>query len=330
MKRILLIIPLLALAVCSCVNELDYISDQDSEFIVLNASLRTDETSHAVWLSHSKVDGIRKLSGAQLCCYINGVLVAKAEEEKTGITEIASKYTFSAEIRPGDEVYLEASRDGLEASATVVAPRTAQILDIDTTRIDDSPYYFGYPTLACKLQLQDIPDQPDWYRISVHYDEQEIGVPKTFNRECDINFGFTQDPILSGGDPSVRAKNYYEDDLFNLTGTTKLYCMFQDTGFSDKTAEVEIHIMDRELDQFNYSYPQYYESDGELPPRERNLRFDFLSITKEEYDYLVQYEKSVSSYEPKVLQEPVHIPSNVEGGLGFVSIASVSSRTISL
>lgn len=290
----------------------------DSDLIVLNARLRTDQTNHVVWLSLSRINGVKRLDDAQLRCYINDVLAAEAEEVKSDPRGDASQYAFSAEIQPGDEVRLEASRDGLEVTATAIAPLKAQLVTIDTTHIERSPYDGGQ-ALACKLQLQDNPNQSDWYRIFVHYDEKEIGAPETDRKECSIDFGFHLDPILNGSNQLTLKDNSWTSD--------SIYCKFQDTGFANKTAEVEIHIDDYDLEPFRYSY---YQPDGGLPPRERNLHFDFLSISKEEYDFLGQYEKLSSGDGLGFLLEPIYIPSNVNGGLGFFSIASVSSQDIQL
>lgn len=329
MKKILLTLPVLALALCACTSELDYISNRDSELIVLNASLRTDRTEHVVWLSKSRADGIVKLSDARLHCYINGKLVAEAEEVETSPFESASRYLFSAQIQPGDEVRLEASQGALKASATAVAPRPATLAGVDTVSIARSPYYsvgnYDCPALSCKLRLQDLPDQPNWYRLFVRYEEYETEHPEYLN-ECSIEFGFNRDPILSEGKLPSLKENALQELLDALT-EVNTYCKFRDTEFADKTAEVEIQIRNTEFEHFIHAY---YEPEVGLPPREKNLYFDFITISKEEYDYLVQYEKAHSGADIAILQEPVHIPSNVEGGMGFFTVSSVSSRAIRL
>ena len=319
MKKILLTLPVLALALCACTTELDYISDRDSELIVLNASLRTDRTDHVVWLSKSRADGIVKLSDARLRCYINGKLVAEAEEEATNPTESASRYLFSAQIQPGDEVRLEASQGGLKASATAVAPRPATLVGVDTVSIASSPYFVGgnktYPHLACKLGLQDLPDQPNWFRLFVHCVENPVDIPE-YKNDRSIKFGFNRDPILNEG--KLQLDDYSFALLSTLTYEQTTYCKFRDTEFADKTAEVEIHIDFTDIHSFISDHPLM----------EENIYFDFLTISKEEYDYLVQYEKANSDPDLAMLHEPVHIPSNVEGGMGFFSVAAVSTRSI--
>jgi len=328
MKKILLTLPVLALALCACTYELDYISDRDTELIVLNAMLRTDQTEHVVWLSESRCDGILQLSDAQLRCYVNGTLVAEAEETPEEITRVAGKYVFSAEIRPGDEVRLEASYKKLKAQATAIAPVPALLAGVDTASLARSPYYFSgkydCPTLSCKLRLQDIPDQPNWFRIHVHYDEMGLEDPFHQLYEHGINFDFNRDPILCDGNPQPLKIDAYQELISALSRETA-YCKFRDSEFADKTAEVEIQIRKTEFDYFKYVL---FKPDGTSMTRVKNLHIDFLSISKEEYDYLVQYEKANTDGDFELYREPVHIPSNVEGGLGFFSIASPSTRTI--
>ena len=78
MKKNLAILPLLALLAGACTNPLDYQSGQSASVLVMNAMLRTDETTHVIWLSNSTVDKLFVVEDAELTCYINDEFVAKA------------------------------------------------------------------------------------------------------------------------------------------------------------------------------------------------------------------------------------------------------------
>lgn len=336
MKKAYSIFPVLALLTTACSNVLEYKSGQEPEVLVMNASLRTDETTHNVFLSISRLDETIPVEDAELRCFINGEFVAEGIFSPEEYAFHASRYNFDADIRPGDEVRLEARYGKLQAKATVTAPKAAPLAAVDTARIECSQYYsfLGYeiPMLGCKLHLQDNPNQTDWYRLLVLYEADTPDRTDGTNDRRSISFEYTRDPILCDGNPPMQSVS---TSLFEITAAfieSDVYCTFRDIPFAGDAAEVEIEI------HHNQFAPHYsYNADKDVWEEERvenkRLRFDLLSITKEEYDYLRQLSKqsdSDSGFNALFLREPIHIPVNVEGGLGFVSVASVSSRTISL
>ena len=138
MKKNLTTIALLALIAGACTNPLDYQAGQPESIIIMNASLRTDETVHTVWLCQGGITELSGINDAELTCYINDEFAAKAhlaltEDEKDyqddyGYYYFARPYEFSAEIKPGDKVRLDASWYGLHASATTYAPNQERLL----------------------------------------------------------------------------------------------------------------------------------------------------------------------------------------------------------
>jgi len=334
MKKIFPKLSVLCLLVSSCFKPLEYGTDQDPEVLVINAMLRTDRTDHCVWLSTSTVDDVMALKDASLRCYINGELAAEGiclPDDPDYHNYYASRYTFSAQIRPGDEVRLEASSGALHASATVKAPLAATLAAVDTVRIEHSLYYayagYDIPSLGCNLHIQDQPGQDNWYRLLATYDGKAFGYAAGARDIRNVCFEFARDPILSDGNPTLQEHDFSLSGIFTNLLSENIYCTFRDKPFADGRADVQIEIFDGSV----YDYYQQFEVDRS--ERDRHLRIDLLTISKDEYDYLNQLNNDVS-YEGEriflILQEPVHIPVNVEGGLGFVSVASVSSQEIIL
>ena len=335
---------------CSCTNLLDYKSGQAQELIIMNAMLSTDETEHTVWLHRGLIDKVEALDNARLDCYINGTFAARAVPVRTSdhYDFNYSTYSFSAEIRPGDEVRLEATSGKLHASATVTAPQPATLVSVDTLTVTDSPYQniAAYATegsyyyiansvsgqaLSCNLKLQDRPGEANWYRLGVILEfEQQDRFPdhpardRTRLMHYDWHFGFDLDPILSDGYTSQEAGiDSIIEPVYNY------YCSFRDTRFSDGEATVEIHLSPFRVPVY-VLYPGEEDDDRNVVhticPR---LVLRFLTLSEEAYQYLSAINRSQSiGYDWNVLTEPVPFPSNVEGGLGLVTVASASDRIL--
>lgn len=316
----------------ACINPLDYQAGQADEVIIMNALLRADETDHAVWLSLGKVNKIQSLSDATLDCYVNGKLAAHAELEEYS----SDKYTFSADFLPGDEIRLEAACGTLRAGATVTVPQPARLAAADTVTVADSPYgdYYGSAkALRCRLGLEDRPGEANWYRICANLDGTET-ITYSDTTAVDIYamndipvFDFCQDPILNDGyriPPKGwrrHMKSREENAIYNN------YCSFRDVDFADGAAEVELFIPDQAL---RYGYPDRLLK-GERREFTRTLRLRLLTLSLEEFSYLSAMNTANGlGFAWNIITEPIHFPSNVEGGIGLVCVAAASCITIDL
>ena len=337
MKRTSLIFPILALLAGACTNPLDFQSNQEADVIILNARLRTDDTTHTVWLSHSLPNTVKPMDDAQLACYVNGEHVADGKLTKIDYSgSDNSPYEFKARIQPGDEVRLEVTCHGLRAQATATAPQPAAITAVvDTTW---SWYSADFQTgqdqsLACKLRLQDRPGENNWYRITVsgsadvtrdaeYKDFYGNILPNNFRVDRSIRFSFRDDPILNDGyqDPDSDLSDLLD---FFSSAVYNMYCTFSDRAFADSQADVTIHISDYELAYYKYVEYYHHEKSDHL-----SLHFDLLSLSSDEYLYFEAYNRYDIYGEMTPIYDPICFPSNVEGGLGFFSIASVSRLTL--
>ena len=324
MKKAIFIFPILALLAGACTNDLEISFNHEPELLVMNAMLRTDESFHSVLLSLSRADEAFALKGAQVDCYVNGELVAHGEGHPADYREsLVGQYTFNAEFHPGDEIRLEARKDALHASATVTVPQPATIVAVDTVSLARSPYFAhgkNPAALGCRLHLQDFPGQPNWFRLEAVFHEVFYPHGYPYDRQELINFGFEQDPILLDGHLAQQGGNSFSE-LFDSMNTRNIFLTFRDTAFADGIGEPEIHIPYSELDDL-------YSFDPDVR-KEKDIQFHLFTISQEEYDYLAQVAKSRAT-DMGVLAEPVHIPSNVEGGLGFVSVSAVSKLVLRL
>ena len=335
MKKTLPILAFLALFAGACTNPLETGFYQAPEVIILNAMLRTDDTVHFALVSRGLADDVLPAPDAQLRCFVNGTLVSEGTFSPYESSTYASRFNFQASIQPGDEVRLEAVDGSLRASATVTAPEAAPIVAVDTAYVKDSPYYTP-EAMRCRLRLQDLPGQDNWYRLVVMNEKNRTDSLHYYDyREQQfVNFGFMEDPILRDGYLRDSDKGNDIMQLFAGISIPNAYCTFKDVSFADSSAEVEIHLKDPGNSVYAVDKSYDPETQAFVPNRVTltvSLRFTLLTITKEEYDYLTQLNKSLySSLDLGPLEEPVHIPGNVEGGLGFVSVASASTLVLTM
>ena len=340
MKRSTIIFPILALLASACTNPLDLQSSQEPDVIILNAMLRTDDTTHTVWLSHSLPNMVKPMDDAQLACYVNGEHLADGKlTKKDYVASYNSAYEFKARIQPGDEVRLEVCCHGLKAHATATAPQPAAITAVvDTTWGQNTPDFFVGDTrmLSCKLRLQDRPGEDNWYRLSVsgsaeitrdrEQEAYDLGgedpIPVSFRRENPVNFSFRSDPILNDGhaDPASELSDLL--DYLNSSVYSK-YCTFSDHAFSDGQGDVTIRIPDFELRYYDYVHSYDYETSDHL-----SLHFDLLTITREEYLYFDAFNRNDTYGGMYPIYDPICFPTNVDGGLGFFSIESACRLTL--
>ena len=311
------------LALGACTNPLDYTSGQQPELIIMNAQLRTDETRHSVFLSRGLIGEAEPLPDAQLDCYVNGTLLTRARPCPADSTSAyaylgqdqTTEYLFDATILPGDELRLVAACGELRASATVTAPQPARLAAVDTVSVPVSPYSVMYTSygqeyteaLVCRLRLEDRPGEQNWYRICV-----DLGDGRDRHS---VRFGFNRDLILNDG--------YKSTDAFDIgQAPSNSFCSFSDKQFADSAAEVEIHVLKN-----NIRYVEKNWTDAACAA----LRLRLLTLSLEEYAYLNAINAAeIWGFEGAVLTEPVSFPSNVEGGLGLVSLASASDIVLAL
>lgn len=346
MKKNLTTIALLALIAGACTNPFEYQSGQPENLIIMNASLRTDQTVHTVWLCRGGITRLSGIDDAELTCYINDEFAAKARlalsEDERHYQEnyedyyFARPYEFDAVIKPGDKVRLDASWYGLHASATACAPLAPVLVSLDTVRTACSPYSspdYPLPALTCRMRLEDRPDEENWYRICVTADAgmpaPESGQEGEYIRwQGPMPFNYYKDNILNDGFRTPDEDQSFSS-LFDAMGNHvySQYCSFSDKAFAGTSAKVEFDIYEAYMSRRWLTTD--WDDEHPKSPTELNLKVDLLSLSKEAYYHLYSLTLAqTSGLDWNLLYEPVSLPNNVEGGLGLVTVASVSGVTL--
>lgn len=338
MKAIHLIIySILLLGTTACENEIPYTIGSGEPQLIMNALLDAGEPENYVFLNLSGTEGISHVEQASLTLYVNGQLAETAEElpplkpigsldivydpnaPLNNLPEIAKrkKFRITTALHPGDDIRLEAvAEEGrYHVSAEVTVPRPVPPVRVDTMTTMLRSYNGWSPYREFKVTMQDHPDARDYYRLDIRRDISTYGLYDN-QRDTVIHSRATdlinrEDIVLTDGNPSSNEDN--ENDFFGTYIANK-YNVFSDSRFSGGSCTLKVYT---------------WINDGDMAPNiyqvsriSRVITVRLLSISEAEYRYLKALNYLESDNYEESLMEPVIIPSNVKGGLGFVGISS--------
>ena len=343
MKKTIYLLLLSFLAV-SCYEEVILPVGGDEPRAVMNAQFNTKSTIHTVYMSVAQKSHVRALSGADVRVFVNGTLAATAEEmppRYEGVDE--TEYAFNATFRPGDEVRIEAKKDAFSLAATVTAPQPITISSVDTSTVRMT--YMGNTGtyLQAKTVFQDLPGTSfyrvlGWFMEDFRYlDEDGNPVPDySGTSEGDLGAETGFDPIISEG----AGKTGGTDIVALITEENNSYHCFADIPFAGQEATI------RPL--FNPYYFQFGKYRGGYVPEvladdddrwskledyslelHRRILLQVRTLDFSQYHYLkALVNLDTFGTDLSFFVEPTTLPSNVEGGLGFVGLETVSEYQI--
>ena len=311
-----------------CTNDLDFKFKDESPKIVMNMLTSTSMTSHEVRLSLSKVDAVEKLEDARVVCTVNGTKVADAVAVDGGVGN-ETYYVFDAQFKPGDKVRIDAfSKDG-SAYAELVVPAKPVTGPLDTLgRTMRKSDIFSEPSevLLCRYPVTSSKDSHHFmlspyvsFTSVAYYDEGDGNLKpsaaETITRDM---FVYPDNDVVLEDGGAVAGGSLIDE----LLGNGERLNLFTDKYFSGESHTLRYMMETSMLKNVIFDFPG---GEGLLDHVDVTVYIGAKveAITEIAYHYL----KSASSYmgaEMGFLFEPTSIPGNVIGGLGIVSISSVS------
>ena len=344
----------LALIAAACTST-EYIDVEELEpELVLNAQMTTGSALHHIHLSSSTRSMVKAEHGATVSVTYNDSPVPETLTEDDTEGRTSASYSYTKELKAGDQLTVTAKSGSKTVTANVTVPEAPILLDASVqTDVqhatpdgifdigytepggvyympEDAPYPYETWHLL-KVDMKDLPGD-SYYRIGAYvvtnlYDEN--GITKESN----------QRPIWldTSAEPVFGAASTSGGMLDALAEGDNSYNLFTDSVFADKDYTLKLYFQEVQIASSRkyLSYTQNPET-GEweeqtTPPEgytyEAYILVKLFSISFDQYIYLKALGLDDMGF---LFSEPVSIPSNVEGGLGFVSVDNCVGRYIPL
>lgn len=347
MKRALyMTMAVLAAAACTTTEYLDV--DNLDPVLVLNAQMTSQEDVHTIHLSSSSRSKVSPVPDGTVTVSINsGTPVAAAyTPPEEGYEEFSSsRYTFTGKLNPGDMVEVTGTSGSLTAKASVTVPAEPNLLEVEYNHdvkhgtssesifdeyYDYWPYsepnpYPGNTWHEIKIRFADTPGTDDYYRVRVCLETVLVT-----DEGVEMNTGYIG--MDTSSEPVLSTANSSEGGLLDaIAENSNSYCVFSDALFKDKEYTLKLYFQEQSI-MYNRNYHNYddghYDEETGLwvdPPlpdgwsHKTNILVRLYSISHDQYIYL----KALDLDDLGMLfSEPVSIPTNVEGGMGFVNVDS--------
>lgn len=352
MKRITYILQTLlsaCIALAACTNEIPYNEQARDPQLILNAQLTAGEKVNYAYLHLSEGNRIGRITQGSLTLYINGKAAETPEEispeelysDLKGTIDdeqfellirniYFKKFRITSELHPGDHIRLEAIAENgtYHASAETTVPRPVESLQVDTALAYLREYAGDVLYRQYKITLKDLPGEKNYYRLDISHKLQQLVTYWTYRYDAGGNLVKEQRDTLLTSIPMTKIINRediiltdghphnYNDEENELFPTTRnKYNLFTDNRFSDASATLKVYTPTYHIEPpYFYDYIDYHNS--------QTITVSIYSLTEEQY----RYQKALNTLDDEnyeeVLMEPVSIPTNVTGGLGFVGADS--------
>ena len=313
----------------SCTTSLTYDISEKPVVPVLNAVWDACEQEHIVYLCGSgpyAVTGLGK--DAQVYCYVNDILVAEADStwqepvQDKGFTLQA--YRIRARLSTGDQVCLSVhlpDRD-LFAKATVPPPPSIRVDSVSVAGRDSSPAFFSYREYGFTLTLTDSPGQDNYYRLFTPSVHSEAWMSKSCRKVEDRDWMYglpidTGDPVFQNS-PTQFPKEISEELPFLSSRVDNFTHVFTDALFQGEKYSFPFSMDQERFKTYSYANQVKYL-----------VHFRLGALNRETYQYMLA-SNAAATAKLDPLSEPIIMPENVEGGIGFFALQHSITQDILL
>lgn len=292
--------------------------------IVINGLITTDtllnvfisRSDYLLDLSGNGYEYLRDLDSLEVCLYQNNDKIDSLYHYKYYDYDYWKMFNYgnyrSHNVHPlaSREYKIVAKGSGFPtASAVTTIPDLVRIERVDTSRIILAPgeYYDSNIGLQIKIEFSDPLNETNCYLFRMYMNIYWEYYGSYIPYYSDVIFFTCQDPII-------------EEKLTSVNGLEAI-------AFSDKVINGQRHSLNIIVkgESIGKPYTDYPESSYSNP--RKTLYFKLYSITEEYFSYIQTLHLYSKNYSNPLL-EPVLMNSNVTGGYGMFSGASVSSDSI--
>lgn len=321
-KYILPLLVVLAMIAGACENEIEFNKAAHPSKLVMNALINSDSINNLLLLNMSGQTELGYVPRATVEVRVNGRLVETPEVLPVRTEESDNpqkRFLITTKFQPGDEVRIDAmTDDGMHhawAEVTVPHPIAMDKVEIDTVNIKpDFQSSSLREALRYRITFRDRPNEKNYYRLSMERRSwmlNTIDWTDTLLYKVNTKMEPWDDVVLTDGQPGWQNS---DDDLFERV--KNIYGVFSDDRFKDGEYTMTV---------YTYFYDNWPYYQGSTYGRSLTLLIRLLSISETEYRYLKALNLIDSDVYDATMSEPIRFASNVNGGLGIVSISSESN-----
>lgn len=300
----------------ACENEIPFFSEPQKPQLLMNAVLEAGKEQNEVTLSIMSENKNTLVGNGSVTVFVNGEQKEIAEAEviwNSSNGDSMKLCRLETPFHPGDRIRLEATaEDGrYNAWAEVEMPRPIEnAIQVDTCYMPLKISSYMAPCIRYRITFADRPGEKNYYRLVIREDEY-YGDPadgyEPYVMEPDIIN--QEDIVLTDG--HLTTDDDEEFGILDLTIRNKRN-VFTDSRFQDNSYTLNV-----------YTRESYSSTVLDCTIR-------ILSITQTYYRYMRALNCLDSDNYNETLMEPVIIPQNVVGGLGFVGAFSAQQVTLRL
>ena len=321
MNSKVIILALAAAAAFACTTEVVLEPEDTSVKVIMNAQLKTSQDGAMIYLSASKVSETERLAGATVTVSVNGgapVTALEQAEESDGYYGYQKyiAYYYDGSFKAGDNVVFEAKTKYGNVKSEITVPEKVNMAQVDTLRTLIKGSGYTEVNMQFKIKINDKPGVSNFYRLTFFKEEcydngQGEGKQRYY---ITLPADGSSDPVLSEGTLNTG------DLLSELLEMDNSYLIFNDNTFEGESRTLRVNVnMYNLLASFSF----YYGTTTDYDPGYMYVVLEHLSF--EEYYYLKAMTNMDNlGYDASFFFEPTTIPSNVEDGLGFVSVSTCS------
>ncbi len=312
----------------ACENEIPFNDKYQKPQLLMNAILEAEKEENEVQLYIIDSENMTLVSNGSVTVYVNNEKKEVAESKITSWTSQGDSMKvcrLQTVFHPGDRVRLEATaEDGrYNAWAEVEIPRPIEkIIRIDTLRTQIKVGYYMTECMRYRITFDDLPGEKNYYQLAIeeksYTADIKTGIRDTFppfdRRQTDIIN--QEDIVLTDGHMTTA-----DDEEFGILDMTvqNVRNIFTDSRFENGSYTLNVYA--RFFD-FNHQY--------EAVRIQTDAIVHILSITKADYRYMRAMNCLDSENYNDTFMEPVIVPQNVVGGLGFVGASSEAEMKIQI
>ena len=321
-KNLFILFILVSMLFPGCENELPYMNKPQVPQLLMNAFLEAGKKENGVSLRMIDTDKQPAdcVSNGSIVVYVNGQKTETAEVEKVYGSFDDSNCTLKTSFRPGDRIRFEATaEDGqYQAGCEVEIPvPIEETIRVDTLRTQLRGGSSMMDCMRYKITIHDRPNEKNYYRLIIEENTYRI------SSETGIKYGpFSSYPEIINQEDIVLTDGHLttaDDDKFGILDWTirNLSNVFTDGRFENGSYTLKIYT----------SVPHISESNGK-DHFYLDVTVRLLSISQPYYRYLRAMNCLNSEDYNETFMEPVIVPQNVSGGLGFVGASSEQQVTL--